>query len=325
MRADRLLSIMLLLQTRDRLTAQELARELEVSERTIYRDMIALSTAGVPVYGTSGPEGGFSLVESYRTSLTGLSEGEVRALFMLSIPAPLGDLGLTGELKAAMRKLAAALPSSSRGAEERVRQRIFLDSNWWHQDQENIPHLQTLYQAIWGDHQISLKYRPHPLAEVDLVVDPYGLVAKAGVWYLVSHRNLQIHVHRVAGLSEVHLLETNFNRPQGFDLQEFWKGWCLARENQLTDFAVTVRVHQDFIPWLPMFFGSRIRERLSQSPSPDDQGRIILDLFFESLEAARERLLGCGGGLEVLAPRALRFSIQDYARQILQQYSNLDP
>jgi predicted DNA-binding transcriptional regulator YafY len=324
MRADRLLSIMLLLQSRDRLTAQALARELEVSERTIYRDMIALSTAGVPVYGSSGPEGGFSLVESYRTSLTGLTEGEVRALFMLSIPAPLGDLGLTQELKAAMRKLAAALPTASRGAEARVRQRIFLDSNWWHQEEENIPHLQTLYQALWGDRQISLKYRPHPLAEVDLVVDPYGLVAKAGVWYLVSHRNLQIHVHRVAGLSEVHLLETNFNRPPGFDLQEFWEGWCLARENQHTDFAVTVRVASDFIPWLPMYFGSRIRERLAQASPPDEGGRLTLELFFESLEAARERLLSCGGGLEVLSPRALRASIQDYATQILAQYQNPD-
>jgi predicted DNA-binding transcriptional regulator YafY len=324
MRADRLLSIMLLLQSRDRLTAQALAHELEVSERTIYRDMIALSTAGVPVYGSSGPEGGFSLVESYRTSLTGLTEGEVRALFMLSIPAPLGDLGLTQELKAVMRKLAAALPTSSRGAEARVRQRIFLDSTWWHQEEENIPHLQTLYQALWGDRQISLKYRPHPLAEVELVVDPYGLVAKAGAWYLVSHRNLQIHVHRVAGLSEVTMLETQFNRPQDFDLQAFWESWRLDRENRHTDFAVTVRVAKVFIPWLPMFFGSRIHTRLAQAGPPDEQGRLTLELFFESLEAARERLLSCGGGLEVLAPRALRASLQDYAVQIIDQYRNSD-
>jgi predicted DNA-binding transcriptional regulator YafY len=324
MRADRLLSIMLLLQTRERMTAQELAHELEVSERTIYRDMIALSTAGVPVYGTSGPEGGFSLVESYRTSLTGLTEGEVRALFMLSIPTPLRDLGLTQELKAAMRKLAAALPSSSRGAEERVRQRIFLDSAWWHQEEENVPHLQTLYQALWQDRQIGLKYRPHPQAEVELVVDPYGLVAKAGAWYLVSHRNLQIHVHRVAGLSEVNVLETNFNRPEDFDLQAFWEGWRLDRENRHTEFAVTVRVAKDFIPWLPMYFGSRIREHLAQAGPPDDRGRITFNLFFESLEAARERLLSCGGGLEVLAPWALRASIQDYAVQIIDQYRNSD-
>ena len=282
MRADRLLSIMLLLQTRERMTAQELAHELEVSERTIYRDMIALSTAGVPVYGTSGPEGGFSLIESYRTSLTGLTEGEVRALFMLSIPAPLGDLGLTQELKAAMRKLAAALPTSSRGAEERVRQRIFLDSTWWHQEEENIPHLQTLYQALWGDRQINLKYRPHPQAEVELVVDPYGLVAKAGTWYLVSQRNLQIHVHRVAGLAEVHLLETNFIRPESFDLQAFWEGWRMDRENRHTGFAVTVRVAKDFLPWLPMYFGSRIHERMEKADLPDEQGRLTHELSFES-------------------------------------------
>jgi predicted DNA-binding transcriptional regulator YafY len=320
MRADRLLSILLLLQSRGCLTARELTRELEVSERTIYRDMVALSTAGVPVYGSSGPEGGFSLVESYRTSLTGLTEGEVRALFMLSIPSPLGDLGLAQDLKTALRKLAAALPSSSRGAETLVRQRIFLDSSWWQQEEGNVPHLQTLYQAVWQDRQISLVYRPHPLAQVELVVDPYGLVAKAGVWYLVSHRNLQIHVHRVTELSEVDLLPTSFSRPLEFDLQVFWEGWRRDREDRHMDFAVTVRVAKDFIPWLSMYFGGRIHARLAQADPPDDQGRIVLELFFESLEAARGRLLSCGGGLEVLSPWALRLSLQDYAAQILAQY-----
>ena len=324
MRADRLLSILLLLQSRGCLTAGELARELEVSERTIYRDIVALSIAGVPVYGSSGPEGGFSLVESYRTSLTGLTDSEVRALFMLSIPSPLGDLGLAQELKTAMRKLAAAIPSSSRGAETLVRQRIFLDSSWWHQEAGNVPHLQTLYQAVWQDRQISLVYRPHPQAQVELVVDPYGLVAKAGVWYLVSHRNLQIHVHLVSELSAVHLLQTGFNRPQDFDLQAFWESWRRDRENRHSDFAVTVRVAKDFVPWLPMYFGGRIQEHLAQADPPDEQGGIVIELYFESLEAARGPLLSCGGGLEVLSPWALRLSLQDYAAQILAQYRNTD-
>jgi len=324
MRADRLLSILLLLQTRDRLTAQELAHELEVSERTIYRDMIALSTAGVPVYGSSGPEGGFSLVESYRTSLTGLTEGEVRALFMLSIPAPLGDLGLTQELKAAMRKLAAALPSSSRSDEEHVRQRIFLDSIWWHQGEESVPHLQTLYRAVWLDQQISLKYRPLPMTEIELIVDPYGLVAKAGIWYLVSHRNAQIHIHRVAELQDVQILEETFSRLDNFDLKEFWDNWCAERENQRSNFPVSVRVTPGFLPWLPMFFGSRIRDRIALAGPPDAAGRITIELSFESLETARERLLSCGGGIEVLAPRALRVSILDYALQIVDRYTNPD-
>lgn len=145
MRADRLLSLLMLLQIRGRMTARELAKELEVSERTIYRDIDALSIAGVPVYGEPGPEGGYALVDSYRTNLTGLTEGEVRALFMLSIPAPLADLGVSHELRAALPKLSAALPNARRRDEERVRQRFHLDSTWWRQGEERVPHLQTIH------------------------------------------------------------------------------------------------------------------------------------------------------------------------------------
>ncbi len=128
MRADRLLSLLMLLQARGRLTAKALAEKLEVSERTIYRDIDALCVAGVPIYGEAGPEGGYALLDSYRTSLTGLTEGEVRALFMLNIPAPLAELGVSQELRTAMLKLSAVLPAARRSDEERVRQRFYLDS-----------------------------------------------------------------------------------------------------------------------------------------------------------------------------------------------------
>src|SRR5512136_703550 len=136
MRADRLLSLLMLLQARGRMTAQELAAELEVSERTIYRDINALSASGVPVYAESGPGGGCALLDSYRTNLTGLDQDEVRALFMLSIPAPLDQLGVSQELRTALLKLSAALPDTRRGDEERTRQRIHLDSTWWFQPEE---------------------------------------------------------------------------------------------------------------------------------------------------------------------------------------------
>ena len=143
MRADRLLSLLMLLQARGRMTAQELAAELEVSERTIYRDINALSASGVPVYAESGPGGGCALLDSYRTNLTGLTADEARALFMLNIPAALDQLGVTQELKAALLKLSAALPEARRRDEERIRQRIHLDSTWWFQAEEPLPHLQT--------------------------------------------------------------------------------------------------------------------------------------------------------------------------------------
>jgi len=321
MRADRLIAIILLLQTRQQVTARELAKELEVSERTIYRDMIALSISGVPVYGTSGPEGGYALVESYRTSLTGLTPGEVRALFSLSIPAPLNDLGLSQELKAALRKLSASLPDARRDDEALVRQRIFLDAAGWHLGEESVPHLQTLYQAVWQDRQVNLKYHPMPMVELEMVVDPYGLVAKAGIWYLVSHRNDQIHVQRVSGILDVQILEQTFLRPGDFSLKEFWEQWCLEREDQHSSFTATVRVAPGFLPWLPMFFGGLIRQRLAQAGPPDEAGWVTLELSFENLETARERLLSCGGGLEVLSPIALRASILDYALQIVNRYS----
>ena len=167
MRADRLLSLLMLLQARGRLTAPKLAQELEVSERTIYRDIDALSAAGVPVYGEAGAGGGYALLDSYRTNLTGLTEGEVRALFMLSIPKPLADLGVGRELGAALRKLAAALPSARRDDEERVRQRFLLDAVGWEQVEESAPHLPTVHQAVWEDRRLHLAYRIDPLAVHD--------------------------------------------------------------------------------------------------------------------------------------------------------------
>src|SRR5512136_1200151 len=154
MRADRLLSLLMLLQTRGRMTAQALARELEVSERTIYRDIDALSATGVPVYADRGPNGGCSLLDNYRTTLTGLTPDEVRALFMISIPAPLDALGVSPELKTARLKLLAALPGARRQDERLARERIYLDSTWWSLPDEPAPHLQALHQAVWQSQRL---------------------------------------------------------------------------------------------------------------------------------------------------------------------------
>lgn len=325
MRADRLLSILMLLQSHHLVTARQLAAELEVSERTIYRDIIALSASGVPVYGTPGPEGGYALVESYRTSLTGLTAGEVRALFALSIPTPLDELGLSQELKAALRKLSASLPEARRSDELHIRQRIHLDSANWHHGDESAPHLQDLYQAVWQDRQVRLRYHPLPMVELELIVEPYALVAKAGIWYLVSRHQHRFHVHRLSRILDAHILEDSFARRDDFDLRSFWEQWCAQQENLRSTFPVRLRVAPGFIRWLPMFFGGRIHDQIAQAPPPDPLGRIIVDLSFESLEVARERLLSCGAGIEVLEPKALRVSMLDYARQITKLYSPSNP
>jgi predicted DNA-binding transcriptional regulator YafY len=173
----------MLLQTRGRMTARDLATELEVTERTIYRDLTALSAAGVPVYAERGPGGGVALVEEYRTTLTGLTPDEARALFMMSVPAPLTQLGVGQEFKAALLKLSASLPDSRRAEQGRARQRILLDSAWWFQSGEDVPCLQTVQQALWADRPLRLQVRWDFFdTQFEQEAEPYGLVAKASVW-----------------------------------------------------------------------------------------------------------------------------------------------
>jgi len=322
MRADRLLSLLMLLQARGRMTAPTLARELEVSERTIYRDIDALSAAGVPIYSEAGPGGGYSLLDSYRTNLTGLTEGEVRALFMLSIPQPLADLGVGPELAAALRKLAAALPSSRRADEERVRQRFHLDAAGWEQVEESAPHLATVHQAVWHDRQLHLAYRIGPLSvHVEQTVAPYGLAAKAGVWHLVYAVKGALRVQRVASLLDARLSAESFERPADFDLAAFWRKWCAERDMSQTRYVVIVRVAPSFVAELPVYFGDPVRQQIAEAGPPDAEGWLTLRLPFESLEAARARILGFGRGVEVLAPWVLRRSILDYAEQIVALYA----
>jgi len=321
MRADRLLSLLMLLQTRGKLPAWRLAQELGVSERTIYRDIEALSLAGVPVYGEPGHEGGFALVDQYRTTLTGLSDAQVRALFMLSIPAPLADLGVGQEARAALLKVTAALPGDHREDERRVRQRFYLDAVGWERGDEAVPHLQPIHQAVWQDRRLWITFRIGPLAvQVEQEVEPFGLVAKAGVWYLVYRRGEALRVQRVSRLLGARLGEQTFARPADFDLAAFWQAWCAQQAQSRALYPVSVRVAPGLLPEVPRLFGDRLREQLAQAAPADAAGWVRLELTFESLEAARERLLGLGGGVEVLAPLALRASLADYAQQIVAVY-----
>jgi len=325
MRADRLLSLLMLLQARGRLTAGQLAEELEVSVRTVYRDLDALSAAGVPVYAERGPGGGCALVDGYRTSLTGLTADEVRALFMLSVPAALDDLGVSGELRAAMRKLAAALPPAQRGDDERVRGRIHLD--WAGRDRTGsatpqAPHLQAMQAAVWEDRCLSITYRaqvgPH-MVEFERVVEPYGLVAKAGDWRLVACADGAMQVYRVSQVTGAKPRAERFSRRADFDLAAFWRAWCAEQEQNRPSFSATVRVAPALAPYLPFYFGDAIRDMLASAPRSGD-GWVTLSLAFERFEEARERLLGFGAAVEVLAPLALRLSVIDFARQIVAHY-----
>jgi len=319
MRADRLLALLMLLQTRGRMTAEDLADELEVSVRTIYRDLTALSASGVPVYCERGPGGGVALVEEYRTTLTGLTPDEARALFMMSVPAPLTQLGVGQELKAAMLKLSASLPDSRRSDETRARQRIHLDSSWWFQAEDAVPSLQVLQQAIWNDRKLRMKFRTNFGRQVEQVVAPYGLVAKANLWHLIYAWESVIRVLRVSHVLTAEVLEETFTRPLDFDLVVFWEKWCTDYESQ-PPFVARVRVSPQIQRSLRYYLDERFRSLSTKNMQADPDGWVTLDLPFESFDTARMRLLGLGRAVEVLEPEPLRKSIIDFAGQIINFY-----
>lgn len=320
MRADRLLSLLLLLQARGRLTAGQLADELDVSVRTIYRDLDALSAAGVPVVAERGPGGGCYLLEPYRTSLTGLTADEARVLFMLSIPEPLVELGVSGELKAALLKLQAALPASRKVDEQQTRQRIHLDPAGWEATAAPAPHLQTLHRALWQDRRVRLTHRLAFDVETVWLVDPLGLVAKAGTWHLVGRREGAVRVVAMPRVTDAQLTGATFERPAAFDLVAFWEAWCDRVEKSRPSYRVTVRVRAEHLGWLRAYFAEVLDEAPEPPVTPDEAGTVEWRLRFASLADARRDILGAGGAVEVVAPRELRAGVADYAAQVMAVY-----
>ena len=319
MRADRLLSILMLLQKNGQMSARALAEELAVSERTIYRDMDALCVSGVPVYSETGVRGGYALLDSYRTTLTGLKEDEAQALFMMSIPAQLEDLGISDKLRSAFLKLSAALPGAQQQDEMHVRQRFHLDSTWWRQGGNKVPQLHTIHQAVWQDRKLNVTLRLPFTTEVQRTISPYGLVAKAGEWYVACERSQRVRVYRVAELVDVSLIDESFERPQDFDLVRFWEAWCAEREALFSSYTAVIRISPTLIPHLSQLFSPQIAAKANEAQS-DAEGWITLDVTFSSFVAARKRILGLGSSVEVIEPMALRLSVFDFAQQIVALY-----
>ena len=320
MRADRLLSLLMLLQTHGKMTARDLADELEVSERTIYRDLEALSAAGIPVYTERGPGGGIALLEEYRTNLTGLTADEVQALFMLSIPSPLLQLGVGETLRSALRKLTAAIPPSRLPDRDMARQRIHLDTSWWGQPGRELPHLTTLQRAIWQERRLRVAVRAIFGGEIDVVVEPLGLVAKASEWHLVALRGGRPHVYRVADLAGAEVLEESFERPADFDLVAFWESHCARVEAERGIYGVRLRISPELARELTWRLGEQAAEALARARPPDAEGWREITLWFSDPGEARGRILSLGRAAEVLEPLPLRKSVLDFARQIVQFY-----
>lgn len=321
MRADRLLSLLMMLQTRGRMTAERLAEELEVSLRTIYRDVYALRVAGFPVYSERGLGGGCYLHEDYRMRLTDLTHGELAALFAIAVPTPLVDLGVGQEAKGALLKLAAALPAARRDVEQHVRNRIHLDPESWNPSREPLPCLAKLRQGVWQDHWMEATFLRVRGITVTRDVAPYALVAKSSTWYVVwAGRDAKLRVDRASTVIDAEMLDETFTRPEGFDLPAFWSGWVLLYEANRSVFLAVVLADEGVIPILRREVGKgRLRQLAEQEP---DRRRRV-ELTFEYFEQARSILLGFGGAIEVVSPEALRRSMADFGERIHSVYRDL--
>jgi predicted DNA-binding transcriptional regulator YafY len=327
MRADRLLSILMLLQTHGRMPAEKLAAELEVSVRTIYRDIEALSITGVPVYAERGPGGGCVLVDGYRTSLTGLTTAEVKALFMLSIPESLDKLGVSVELRNAMRKLAASLPETQRLNDQVIHQRIYLDWQDWSKQEKPAPHLQTIHRAVTEDKKLQLTYTQiiagGAVEKFTRSVDPYGLAAKSGDWYLVCSDSGHQRVYSVSSIVEADISGEPFIRPDDFDLEAFWKNWCAELAKERISYPVKARIAPELATLMKIHFGERFRNAILKASPPDGEEWVTAVLSFASYWDARQTILNMGKAIEVLEPDPLRLSVIDFARQIVDFYRGL--
>jgi predicted DNA-binding transcriptional regulator YafY len=305
MRASRLVTVLLLLQTRGRLTAAELARELEVSERTIHRDVEALSEAGVPIYAERGPHGGVRLVDGYRTRLTGMTADEAEALFLSGLPGPAAELGLGTVMTAAQLKVLAALPGELRARASRLVERFYLDAAGWFRDSEPVPHLSTLAEAVWEARPVTIDYERGD-QRVSRNIAPLGLVLKAGIWYAVALFEGQPRTYRVSRVAAAHLDEGHFERPEGFDLGAFWAESSAAYEREVMRLPVTVRVAPNRLDRLAEFVGWRAIEQAEELDEPDPDGWRRLRLRLDWPEEVPGRLLGIGGDVEVLDPPEVR-------------------
>ncbi|MFA1550371.1 helix-turn-helix transcriptional regulator [Actinomadura chokoriensis] len=320
MRAARLISMVLLLQARETMTAGELARELEVSERTVYRDMEALSAAGVPVYADQGRGGGYRLVGGYRTRLTGLTREEAEALFLSGLPGPAGDMGRAGALAAAELKLLAALPAALRDAPARASQRFLLDAPGWFGRSGPPPLLRDLARAVWQDETVELRYRRGD-TEVARTAEPYALVLKNGTWYLVARVGGGFRTYRVDRVGEVGATGAVFDRDEGFDLAAHWREEAAAFVRSMLREEVTVRLSPAGVRMLRYAVEPHAARRAEQDAGdPDEGGRVVTTLPVESMAVAASELMRLGAEAEVLAPPELRARMAENAARLAELY-----
>ncbi|MGW0823574.1 helix-turn-helix transcriptional regulator [Streptomyces sp. NPDC002845] len=321
MRADRLLSLLLLLQNRGRMTASELAAELEVSVRTVYRDIEALSASGVPVCADRGPAGGYRLVDGYRTRLTGLTDTEAASLFLAGAPGPARDLGLGAVLAAAQLKLQAALPAELADRARRIQDRFHLDAPAWFRDADPVPYLGPVAQAVWGQRVLRARYRRWG-GEVHRELHPLGLVLKGGIWYLVARADETIRTYRISRFLAVDTTGEVFDRPAGFDLAAYWEESSRRLEAALHQGVALLRISPRAQKLLPMQFGAAGTRALEGAGPPDAEGWVQVEMPVETQAVAVSDLLRLGIEAEVIGPPELRAAIAQTAATLASRYAS---
>lgn len=316
MRASRLLSILITLQLRGQASAKSLADRFEVSLRTIYRDVDALSAAGVPVYADRGPGGGFRLLDGFRTQLTGLTGAEAEGLLLAALPAAAGDLGLGQAAAAARLKLLASLPASAGASALRVADRFHLDPVGWYQRIPAPDHLGAVAHAVWNARRLRLSYESWDKVS-QRTIDPLGLVLKAGTWYLVAGSARRAAIYRVDKILAAEALDQPVTRPPGFDLAQEWQAHVTRFEQSLRRESATLSVADSAISRL-FRLGADIAEAIKAAPLK--RGRRTATVPIEGIDHAAGLLLGFGDEIEVLAPNELRRAIAELAAKVTAVY-----
>lgn len=319
MRASRLLSILILLQMRGRLSAEALAEEFEVSVRTIYRDVDQLSAAGVPIYAERGRSGGFQLHDGYRTKLTGFTPQEADALLLSGVGAAAQDLGLGPNLAAAQLKLLASLPPESGASAERVSARFHLDPVNWYTRADASDVLQPLAAAVWSERRVRVRYESWKEV-VERTLEPLGLVLKGGVWYLVANVKGRARTYRVSNIQALETLETTFVRPRRFNLERYWKTWSQEFETRLLTAHADIEISPAGRRLLRDTNAAAHEALVTEHAACKPAGWVRARVPIESIEMATGMFLRLGADVKVRAPPELRTAIAAEARKIAALY-----
>jgi len=325
MRASRLLTILMLLQTRGGMSAPALAEALEVSLRTVYRDIDQLSAAGVPVWAQPGRQGGIRLRDGWRTQLTGLTAGEARAVFLAGLPGPAAELGLGEAMAAAQLKLLAALPADAQADAQRVAARFHLDPADWFRSAAPPPQLHAVAAAVWNGRRVAMRYESWQRTS-ERIVEPLGLVLKAGAWYMAARAvgGSEPRAYRLAAIESLQLLDDVFTPPARFDLAAWWRASTARFEAGVYTATARLRVTETGLARLCRFSAAVAEAALASATPCEPDGQVEVEVPIESLTHAGHEMLRLGSEAEVLAPPALRERLREAARRLSAIYAGPD-